>query len=143
MQVRNNYDLLWRRFDPPEIGAGVYNGDTGQIVMVDPAARVLTVRFEDRDADYSFDELAQLEHAYAVTAHKSQGSEYPAVILPVFRAPERLLNRSLFYTAVTRARQLLVLVGSPATVEKMVASDKKTRRYSALRRRIREVCDEG
>ena len=141
MQVRNNYDMLWRRFDPTEIGAGVYNGDTGQIVMVDPAARVLTVRFEDRDADYSFDELGQLEHAYAVTAHKSQGSEYPAVILPVFRAPERLLNRSLFYTAVTRARQLLVLVGSPATVEKMVTSDKKTRRYSALRRRIREECD--
>lgn len=140
MQVRNNYDLLWRRLDPPEVGSGVYNGDAGQIVMVDPQARVLTVRFEDRDADYSFDELAQLEHAYAVTAHKSQGSEYPAVILPVFRAPERLLNRSLFYTAVTRARQLLVLVGSEATVEKMVLSDKKTRRYSALRRRIRQRC---
>lgn len=140
MQVRNNYDLLWRRLDPPEVGSGVYNGDAGQIVMVDPAARVLTVRFEDRDADYSFDELSQLEHAYAITAHKSQGSEYPAAILPVFRAPERLLNRSLFYTAVTRARQLLVLVGSESTVEKMVMSDKKTRRYSALRRRIRQRC---
>ncbi len=139
MQVRNNYDLLWRRFDPPEMGSGVYNGDAGQIVMVDPAARVLTVRFEDRDADYSFDELSQLELAYAITAHKSQGSEYPAVIFPAVRAPERLLNRSLFYTAVTRARQLLVLVGNEETVEKMVVSDKKTRRYSALRRRIREM----
>ena len=141
MQIRNNYDVLWRKTDLSEVGSGVFNGDTGAIVMIDTRARLLTVRFDDREADYSFDELNQLEHAFAVTAHKSQGSEYEAVIIPVFSAPERLLNRNLLYTAVTRARRLLVLVGQESVVEKMVAANNKNRRFSALKRRIRERCD--
>lgn len=143
MQIRNNYDLLWRRADLSEVGSGVYNGDTGFITMIDTRARILCVRFDDRDADYSFDELNQLELAYAVTAHKSQGSEYEAVIIPVSAAPERLLNRNLLYTAITRARRLLVLVGQESVVAQMVAANNKNRRFSALKRRIKERCGDA
>ncbi len=138
MQIKNNYDMIWQRVDQPEIGTGVFNGDTGVITYIDPALRILVVRYDDREAEYGFDELNQLEHAYAITVHKAQGSEYQAVIIPAFTAPQRLLNRCLLYTAVTRARKLLVIVGREDTVQKMIESNNKNRRYSALRLRIAE-----
>ena len=139
MQIRNNYDALWQRPDTGEVGTGVFNGDIGEIVHLDRQNRLLVCRFDDREVEYGFDEVNQLEHAWACTAHKSQGSEYKAVVIPVYSAPERLLNRSLLYTAVTRAKQLLILVGRADTVELMVRSNKKTRRYSALRTRLRAL----
>lgn len=141
MQIRNNYDRVWKRIDPAESGTGVYNGDTGIIVLCDRSARLLIVRFDDREADYDFDDLNELEHAYAVTAHKSQGSEYAAVIIPVFSAPQRLLSRNLLYTAVTRARRLLVMVGREEMVRQMVDTPNATRRYSALRWRVKELME--
>ena len=137
MQIRNNYDRVWKRLDPAETGAGVYNGDTGLITALDKNARLLTVRFDDREAQYSFDELGELELAYAVTAHKSQGSEYAAVIIPVYSAPQRLLSRNLLYTAVTRAKRLLVMVGREETVRQMVDNPNANRRYCALKARVR------
>lgn len=140
MQIRNNYDMLWQRIDTGEVGTGVYNGDTGEIVQLDPAARLLTVRFDDREAEYPFEQLGELEHAYAVTAHKSQGSEFDAVIIPVYAAPERLLSRNLLYTAVTRAKRLLVLVGREEMVQQMIATPNRNRRYCGLKTRVRELC---
>jgi exodeoxyribonuclease V alpha subunit len=142
MQIRNNYDRVWTRIEPAETGAGVYNGDTGIIVLIDRNARLMIVRFDDREADYDFDDLGELEHAYAITAHKSQGSEYAAVIIPVFSAPQRLLSRNLLYTAVTRAKKLLVMVGREEMVQQMVDTPNATRRYSALKARVKELCDE-
>ena len=136
MQIKNNYDLLWRRIDDPEVGTGVFNGDTGVITYIDPASRTLVVRYDDKEADYTFDEINQLDHAYAITVHKSQGSEYPAVVIPLFAAPSRLLTRSMLYTAVTRAKKLLVIAGRQEMVEKMVETNKKNRRFSALKLRI-------
>ena len=140
MQIRNNYDMLWQYTDTGEVGTGIYNGDTGTIVALDPAARVLTVRFDDREAEYPFEQLGELEHAYAVTAHKSQGSEYEAVIIPVYAAPERLLSRNLLYTAVTRAKRLLVLVGREEMVRQMIDTPNRNRRYCGLKTRVRELC---
>jgi len=142
MQIRNNYDRVWTRIEPAETGAGVYNGDTGIIVLIDRNARLMIVRFDDREADYDFDDLSELEHAYAITAHKSQGSEYAAVIIPVFSAPQRLLSRNLLYTAVTRAKKLLVMVGREEMVQQMVDTPNATRRYSALKARVKELCNE-
>ena len=140
MQIRNNYDLLWQQVDTGEVGTGIYNGDTGEIVALDPAARVLVVRFDEREAEYPFEQLGELEHAYAITAHKSQGSEYEAVIIPVYAAPERLLSRNLLYTAVTRAKRLLVLVGREEMVQQMIATPNRNRRYCGLKTRVRELC---
>lgn len=142
MQIRNNYDRVWKRLEPVETGTGVYNGDTGTIVLCDRAARLLIVRFDDREADYAFDELGELEHAYAITAHKSQGSEYAAVIIPAYSAPQRLLSRNLLYTAVTRAKRLLVMVGREEMVRQMVDTPNASRRYSALKWRLRELMRE-
>ena len=139
MQIRNNYDRVWKRLEPAETGTGIYNGDTGIIVLCDRAARLLIVRFDDREADYDFDDLSELEHAYAITAHKSQGSEYAAVIIPVFSAPQRLLSRNLLYTAVTRAKRLLVMVGREEMVRQMVDTPNASRRYSALKWRLKEL----
>lgn len=140
MQIRNNYDRIWKRLEPAETGTGVYNGDTGIIVLIDRNARLMIVRFDDREADYEFDDLGELEHAYAITAHKSQGSEYAAVVIPVFSAPQRLLSRNLLYTAVTRAKRLLVMVGREEMVQQMVDTPNATRRYSALKARVKELC---
>ena len=138
MQVKNNYDILWQSSSTAEVGAGIFNGDTGVITLIDRAEKVLVVRYDDdKDAAYSFDDLFQLEPAYAITAHKAQGSEYEAVIIPVFQAPARLLTRSILYTAVTRAKRLLVLVGQVSIVQQMVETNQKNRRYSALKHRLR------
>ena len=135
MQIRNNYDLLWKKPDG-ESGTGVYNGDVGRIRSVDTAGQTLTVDFEDRSAEYSFDLLAELEPAYAMTVHKSQGSEYRAVVLALCSGAPGLLSRSVLYTAVTRAKSLLITVGDDAVFVRMVENNRTQRRYCGLKTRL-------
>jgi ATP-dependent exoDNAse (exonuclease V) alpha subunit len=137
MQTKNNYNRIWQDMETREIGAGLYNGDTGVIESVDSRGKVLQIRFDSKVSEYSFTELSELEHAFAITAHKSQGSEYRAVIIPVFDCPSRLLSRNLLYTAVTRAKELLVIVGREDMTRQMVVSGTPEKRYSALKKRIR------
>ena len=132
MQIKNDYDITYER-DGAEAGVGAYNGDLGIITAVDPDARAVTVMMDDRKYVYSADQLAELEPAYAVTVHKSQGSEFPAVILPVADVPARLCYRNLLYTGVTRARRLCVLTGTARTEEAMVRNVRQNMRYSGLR----------
>ncbi|MEE1279937.1 MAG: AAA family ATPase, partial [Oscillospiraceae bacterium] len=131
MQIKNNYDIMWVR-DNGENGLGVYNGDIGIIIAIDRAASILRIRFDDREVDYPFDLLSELEHAFAITVHKSQGSEYKMVILPLFKFFDKLYYRNLLYTAVTRAKDLLVLAGDAQAVSKMVQNNRKIERYTAL-----------
>lgn len=144
MQVKNNYQLEWeilgRYKIPVDKGVGVFNGDTGIMTEINEFAETATVEFEDgRQAEYSFKQLEELELAYAVTIHKSQGSEYPAVILPILSGPRMLMNRNLLYTAVTRARKCVTVVGSEITFAEMIRNEKQQQRYSSLDRRIREL----
>ena len=144
MQVKNNYQLEWeilgRYKIPVDKGVGVFNGDTGIMTEINEFAETATVEFEDgRQAQYSFKQLEELELAYAVTIHKSQGSEYPAVILPILSGPRMLMNRNLLYTAVTRARKCVTVVGSENTFAEMIRNEKQQQRYSSLDRRIREL----
>ena len=144
MQVRNNYQLEWEirgRYEIPiEKGVGVFNGDTGIIKTINEFAETAEVEFEDgRWAEYSFKQLDELELAYAVTIHKSQGSEYPAVIIPLLSGPRMLMNRNLLYTAVTRARKCVTVVGSEETFRDMIRNEKQQRRYSSLDQRIQET----
>ncbi len=144
MQVKNNYQLEWeilgRYKIPVDKGVGVFNGDTGIMEEINEFAETATVQFEDgRRAEYSFKQLEELELAYAVTIHKSQGSEYPAVILPLLSGPRMLMNRNLLYTAVTRARKCVTVVGSENTFAEMIRNEKQQQRYSSLDRRIREM----
>ncbi len=136
MQIRNNYDLVWQKTDGSAIGTGIFNGDVGIIRTIDPAAETLTIQFDDREAEYDFTMLNELEPAYAMTVHKSQGSEYRAVILTVWNGSPYLLSRSILYTAITRARELLILVGREETVAVMTRNAKKNRRYSGLKLRL-------
>ena len=132
MQIKNDYDITFERAGA-EAGVGAYNGDLGVITAVDRDARSVTVMMDDRKYVYSADQLHELEPAYAVTVHKSQGSEFPAVIVPVADVPARLCYRNLLYTGVTRARRLCILAGSARTVEAMVRNVRQNMRYSGLR----------
>ena len=138
MQIRNNYDIVYTK-DDGEQGVGVYNGDIGTIEMIDRPSRSLHVRYDDRVAEYTFEMLDQLELAYAVTVHKSQGSEFDAVVMPVSGSRSKLFYRNLLYTAVTRAKKLLVLVGQASAVAEMVHNDRKTLRYTNLGKFLREA----
>lgn len=131
MQVKNNYDVPW--FKAGENGSGVFNGDIGILTRIDRANDIINVRFDDREAMYSLENVRELELAYAMTVHKSQGSEFAAVVMPVIATPPKLAYRNLFYTALTRAKSLLVLVGNEVGIKQMVDNDKKSRRYSALK----------
>ncbi len=131
MQIKNNYDIQWTS-ESGEEGQGMFNGDVGIISKIDNFGGQITVRFDDRTAVYALDEAEELEHAYAVTVHKSQGSEFTAVIIPVCPGPPQLQYRSLLYTAVTRAKTLLILVGSKDIVRTMVCGQRKGKRYTAL-----------
>lgn len=133
MQVRNNYDMTYLNRETGEVGAGVYNGDIGRIEEIRPGEGLLTVLFDDRLCEYSTENLGDLEHAYAVTVHKSQGSEFGAVILPCWFGAGRLQTRNLLYTAVTRAKKHFIAVGSPDAMFKMVDNNKESKRFSGLR----------
>ena len=136
MQVRNNYDILWKKTDGSAVGAGVFNGDIGTILKIDTPMETMTVVFDDRVVDYDFTQLNELEPAYAMTVHKSQGSEYRAVVLAAWNGSQYLLNRSVLYTAITRAKELLIIVGREETVAVMTQNAKVGRRYTGLKLRL-------
>jgi len=136
MQIRNNYDIMWKKCDGSAVGTGIFNGDIGTIATIDPHMETMTVIFDDRQADYDFSQLIELEPAYAMTVHKSQGSEYRAVILSAWNGSPYLLSRSVLYTAVTRAKELLIIVGREDTVRAMTENAKRGRRYSGLKLRL-------
>ena len=144
MQVKNNYQLGWEIKSSYglsiQTGTGVFNGDAGIIKEINLFSEQLTVEFDDnRLVDYSFSQLDELELAYAVTIHKSQGSEYPAVVLPILDGPRLLFNRNLLYTAVTRAKSCVVIVGSDKMVKFMIDNKNEQSRYSRLCDQIKEI----
>ena len=143
MQIRNDYNLIWeirgRYGIPTEKGEGVFNGDIGIITEINSFAQNLTVRFDDRFVEYAFKDCESLELAYAITIHKSQGSEYPAVIVPMYQGPSMLMNRNLLYTAVTRAKSCVCLVGNPPIFDQMLHNASEAKRYSSLSERLQEV----
>ncbi|MBR3901242.1 MAG: ATP-dependent RecD-like DNA helicase [Ruminococcus sp.] len=131
MQIRNNYDIVWKKDN--EQGTGIFNGDIGRIIAISPAAQTVQINFDGRLAVYTFELLSQVELAYAITVHKSQGCEFEAVIMPVMGVFEKLCYRNLLYTAVTRAKKLLILVGSEEYINKMVDNNRRTGRYTCLK----------
>ena len=137
MQTRNNYDVVWEK-DDGAMGAGIFNGDVGVIQEIDPSGELITIQFDDRTCVYTADLLNQLDMAYAMTVHKAQGSEYRCVVLVSAAVAPALMVRGVLYTAITRARELLVLVGDDVAPGQMAANDRQQRRYSGLRRRLRE-----
>ena len=141
MQIRNNYDILWKKCDGSMVGAGIFNGDVGTIQSIDTGMETVTVIFDDREADYDFSQLNELELAYAMTVHKSQGSEYRAVVLSAWNSSPYLLSRSILYTAITRARELLIIVGREETVAIMTQNAKVGRRYTGLKLRLEGKAD--
>ena len=144
MQIKNNYQLEWEivnRYNlPVDKGTGIFNGDMGIIVSINEFAQALTVEYEDnKRVQYHFSQLDELELAYAVTIHKSQGSEYPAVIMPLLSGPRQLLNRNLLYTGITRAKKCVTLIGSEETIKEMISNGNAGKRYTGLLMRIREA----
>ena len=136
MQIRNNYDIMWKKCDGSAIGTGIFNGDIGTITSIDLNSEVMTIVFDDREAEYEFTQLNELEPAYAMTVHKSQGSEYRAVILSAWNGSPYLLSRSILYTAITRAKELLIIVGREEIISAMTQNAKVGRRYSGLKLRL-------
>ena len=136
MQIRNNYDIMWKKTDGSAVGTGIFNGDVGTVTAINPDLETMTVVFDDREADYDFTQLGELEPAYAMTVHKSQGSEYRAVILAAWNGSPYLQSRSVLYTAITSARDLLIIVGREETVAVMTENAKKNRRYTGLKLRL-------
>lgn len=148
MQIKNDYQLEWEKRGrygiPTEQGSGVFNGDTGVVDSISTFDEALIVKFEDdRYVKYDFKQLDELELAYAITVHKSQGSEYPAVIIPMFQGPRMLMNRNILYTAVTRARKCVCMVGAEDIFHQMALNETEQSRYSSLDERIREVAAQG
>ena len=132
MQIKNNYDIRWER-DDGEVGEGIFNGDIGIIKAIDRKSKRMWVSFIDKTAAISFENASELDYAYAITVHKSQGNEFDCVVIPMFPGPSQLYYRNLLYTAVTRAKKTLIMVGNPYTVEIMVNKNRQTKRYSGLR----------
>ena len=147
MQIKNNYQIEWTMYKnniPADKGAGVFNGDMGVIRELNLFAELLTVEFDEgKRVEYSFKQLEELELAYAITIHKSQGSEYPAVVIPTYSGPRMLMTRNLIYTAVTRARACVCLVGLPGVFQQMVDNALEQKRYCGLKDRIREIAESG
>ena len=146
MQIRNNYELKWKNHEDFTDGEGIFNGDVGFIVNIDAEFDEVTVVFDDvRYVTYAFNQLEELELAYAVTVHKSQGSEFPIVVMPVSWFPPVLATRNLLYTGVTRGKQVVVLVGSEDKLNGMVDNNRISQRYSGLAWRLKkffEIDDE-
>lgn len=136
MQTRNNYDIIWSDSKGVASGEGVFNGDLGVIRAIDRGNKTVTVDFDGHHVNYDFEALDELEHAYAMTVHKSQGSEYRAVVLALHTASKPLMNRGLLYTAITRAKELLIIVGRDDVIATMIHTDRESRRYSGLRLRL-------
>ena len=141
MQTKNDYDIVWTREDGTG-GMGVFNGDIGRVLLVDNAQETLHIAFDDRVAVYAAVKLSELDLAYAITVHKAQGSEYPAVIFAAAPCAPGLMVRGVLYTAITRARQLLVAVGDDTTIVRMTENERQQRRYSGLRWRLKNGVDE-
>ena len=144
MQTRNNYQLKWKKDGAIGIedGQGVFNGDIGFVTFIDPQEHVMEVQFDDeRTATYEGGDVDDLELAYCISVHKSQGSEFPVVIMPAVGGPPMLLTRNLFYTAVTRARRMVMIVGRENAIEQMIANVNTRRRYSALCWRLKQIMD--
>ncbi|MDE5772602.1 MAG: ATP-dependent RecD-like DNA helicase [Ruminococcus sp.] len=143
MQTKNNYDIVWKRGS--EQGTGIFNGDIGRITGINKSEMSAVIDFDGRTAEYSFEQLSQVELAYAVTVHKSQGCEFEAVIMPVQRGFEKLNYRNLLYTAVTRAKKLLILIGNESVIQNMVDNNRRTRRYTCLKNMLTEknICFEN
>ena len=144
MHIKNNYDLEWelrtRQGFTYEKGKGVFNGDIGVVELINEHTQMIEIRFDDgKHAVYSFENLDEVTLAYAATIHKSQGSEYPAVILPLLSGPPMLMNRNILYTAVTRAKKCVCIVGSAQTVEDMIRNESQIKRYSGLKERLVEM----
>ena len=135
MQTKNNYDVVWERSDGT-VGTGMFNGDVGKIVEIDPSGELLVVNFDDRIATYTLEMLNEVDLAYAMTVHKAQGSEYRCVVLATMPAAPSLMVRGVLYTALTRARELLIVVGDDAAIRAMAENDRQQRRYSGLRWRM-------
>ena len=147
MQIKNNYSVKWRVENAKggviDEGVGVFNGDQGCIKEIDDESECLTVKFEDdRIVEYDFSQLDELELSYAVTIHKSQGSEYKAVVIPVHSGPPMLMSKNLLYTAVTRAKEMVVLVGTEEMLKRMVSNNRETHRYTLLAQRIKKISEE-
>lgn len=140
MQIKNNYDIPWKKgsFE----GTGVFNGDIGTVLRISYHEQKVEVDFDGRKAFYEFSALEELEHAYAITVHKSQGSEYPVVILPVYTYAPLLLTRELLYTAVTRAQKMVILVGCEQAVQRMVDTSRRPMRYTGLKAMLKAVTRE-
>ncbi len=138
MQIRNNYDIKWTNVTTTQLGNGVFNGDVGIISSIRKEFKTITVMFDDRKVVYEYKDIAdELELAYCVTIHKSQGSEFPVVIIPMYDAPHMLVNRNLLYTGVTRAKNLVVLVGRENVIHQMVDNNREDKRYSGLKKRLK------
>jgi exodeoxyribonuclease V alpha subunit len=130
MQIRNNYDLLWSRGDTE--GSGIFNGDIGRIRLINVQGEYILIDFDDRTCEYDFSLLEDLELAYAITTHKSQGSEYRFVVMPSFAAAPPLMTRNLLYTAVTRAKEMVCIVGEQYILNDMAENPRKPKRHTAM-----------
>jgi exodeoxyribonuclease V alpha subunit len=139
MQIRNNYDLLWTRDIDDKTGNGIFNGDIGIIEEINKPDGVMTILFDDRRVLYEFTLLEDLEHAYAITVHKSQGSEYPIIVIPMCSASQMLLTRNLLYTAITRAQNMVILVGREDIIRQMVENNRQSMRYTGLEEILKET----
>ena len=138
MQIKNNYDIMWEK-DNGESGAGVFNGDVGFIEDIDLRAGIIKVKYDDKTATYFADNMNEIDLAYAVTVHKSQGSEFDCVIIPVFNIPQKLKYRNLIYTAVTRAKKMLILIGGEDFFVECLKNNKKTLRYTLLKECLNDI----
>lgn len=134
MQIRNNYDIEWKKGEVR--GTGAFNGDIGVITRIDPQEETLVITYDGKEYSYEYSMLEEVEHAYAITVHKSQGSEYPLVIIPLYNCAPLLRTRNLFYTALTRAKEMVIMVGSEYVAQNMVENDHHSLRYTALRQRL-------
>ena len=134
MQTKNNYDIVWRKDD--EQGTGIFNGDIGRIVSINSMDKLAVIDFDGRNAVFTFDQLPQIELAYAITVHKSQGCEFEIVIIPIMDGFSKLSYRSLLYTAVTRAKKMLIIIGQEEEIQKMVDNNSSARRYTCLKKML-------
>ena len=143
MQTANNYDILWEKNGVE--GQGIFNGDIGVIESINLREKNMIIRFDERRALYDFERLPELDLAYSITVHKSQGSEYEVVLVPMYRCPPMLMTRNLLYTAVTRARKMVILVGQRDVVRRMVENNREILRYTTLCDRLKSCFfeDEG